>query len=74
MIKLDTINKIEKYEGGKRYVQVSLTSDTSAEVKAIGTDGSQVHGLLNGDVITAHSDCFTADQELLILGSNGVWK
>ena len=74
MIKLDTINKIEKYQDGRRHVQVSVTSDTAAEIKAAGTDGSLVEGLLNSDIMTAHSDCFTVDQQLLILGSDGQWK
>ena len=74
MIKLDQIKKIERYENGKRYVKVSITSDTAAEVKAIGTDGSQVKDLLPMDVLTAHSICFTAEQNVLVLGSDGVWK
>ena len=72
MVKLDSINKIEKYENNNRYVQVSLTADTADEVRAVGTDGSQVPGLLARDIITAHSDAFTADKQLLILNSSGV--
>lgn len=74
MIKLDKIQKIEGYGNNKRYVKVSVTADTAAEIKAAGTDGSVVRDLLDMDVMTAHSTCFTADQELLVLGSDGVWK
>ena len=74
MIKLDSINKIEKYEGDRRFVQVSLTADTVEEVQSMGTDGSKVQGLMGRDVITAHSDAFTADKQLLILNSSGVWE
>lgn len=74
MIKLDTINKIEKYENGHRYVKVSITADTKEEVEALGTDGSKVQGLFAEDIITAHSDAFTASKELLVLTSEGVWQ
>ncbi len=73
MIKVDEIEKIEKYDGGKRYVKVSLTADTKAEVLEMGTDGSLVKGLLDMDVIAAHSTAFTADKKLLVLDSAGVW-
>lgn len=58
---------------GKRKVKCSLIADESADIIAIGTDGSTVEGLGPNDVIDWGSDCFTCEQELLMLNSSGQW-
>lgn len=76
MIRLDSV--IEQMgtdpETGKRILKVSLEADTAAEVVAIGTDPATVKGMPQNTIIGAFSDCFTAEKELLILNSSGVWQ
>lgn len=75
MISLETVEKnLGTNSDGKRVLQVSLNADTKAEVQAIGTNPSTVQGMAPDTVIAPFSSAFTVDQELLVLGSNGVWK
>ena len=76
MISLETVEKVIGTNGdGKRILQVSLNADTSAEVKAIGNDSTTVEGMAPDTVIAPFSSAFTvAEQELLQLGSDNVWK
>lgn len=75
MISLETVEKVVGTNSeGKRILQVSLNADTADEVKAIGNDPSDVDGMASDTVIAPFSSAFTVDQELLVLGSNNVWK
>ena len=75
MISLETVNKIVGMNAqGKRLMQVSLNADTAAEIEAIGTHTSSIEGMALDTELAAFSDAFTADKELLILGSDGNWK
>lgn len=71
------LDQVEKQMGtdsdGKRILKVSLESDTAAEVEEIGTDPTSVQGMPADAVMAPFSSCFTADQQLLILGSDGAW-
>ena len=72
------LDQVEKQMGtdtnGKRILKVSLDADTAEEVIAIGTNPATVQGMAVNTVIAPFSSAFTADQELLILGSDGTWK
>ena len=75
MISLETVNKIIGTNAqGKRLMQVSLNADTAAEIEVIGTHTSGINGMALDTELAAFSDAFTADKELLILGSDGTWK
>ena len=72
------LDKVEKQTGtdssGKRVLKVSLNADTALEVIAIGDDPATVEGMPNDTVIAPFSSCFTVEQKLGILGSDGVWN
>ena len=72
------LDQVEKQMGvdtnGKRILKVSLEADTVAEVEAIGTNPATVQGMPADTVIAPFSSCFTATQELGILGSDGNWN
>lgn len=75
MISLKKVNKkISTDSNGKDVLQVSLVADTAAEVIAIGTNPATIVGMPTNAVLAPFSTCFTTEQVLLMLGSNGVWK
>ena len=75
MIRLNIIDKqVGTNSEGKRILKVSLDADTAAEVRAIGTSTASVDGLASDTVLAPFSDAFTADKQLLILNSSGVWE
>lgn len=73
MIKASSIT-VEKEENNVRYVEVSLKADTGAEVKANGTDVTNIANLKPTDVLTMGSTCLCADGDFLMLNSSGVWQ
>ena len=75
MIILDQVEKQVGFDtNGKRILKVSLEADTAAEVEAIGTNPATVQGMPTDSVIAPFSSCFTVEQKLGILGSDGVWN
>jgi len=74
MIRVDGPIKITHQADGVDLVKCSLVADTSAEVIAIGDNGSTVEGLDAKTKIAPFSTCFTVEQELGVLGSDGQWK
>lgn len=73
MIKASGIT-VEKEKDGKRYVKCSLNADTGAEIKANGTDVTNIVGLRPTDEMTAFSTCLCADGDFVMLNSSGVWQ
>ena len=55
-------------------VKASLSADTSAEVIAMGDTCLNVEGIQDGIKLAPFSDCFTAEQELGVINSLGVWN
>lgn len=74
MIKLKDFVLEKRGEDGKRYMRCALAADTDAEVRAQGTTGEGIVGMSGNDIITEFSTAFTADKQLLILDSNGIWQ
>lgn len=76
MIAIDKkgISEIVNNADGTSSLKCGLLADTSAEVIAIGNDASTIDGCGIGDKLLPFCTCFTADQELGVLGSDGAWK
>lgn len=72
MIKI-TGYSVEKDIAGAREVRASLVADTKDEVVEIGSDGSTVVGLMNGDKLTLGSTCLCANCDFGVLNSSGTW-
>lgn len=74
MIRVDGAIKITQNADGTDLVKCSLVADTSAEVIAIGDNGSTVEGLDANTKIAPFSTAFTKSCDLGVLGSDGVWN
>lgn len=65
---------VEKIENGKRYVQVSLKADTSAEVVANGVSAANVENLLPTDELVWGSTALCSDLSFGFLKSSKAWQ
>lgn len=73
MIKINGSISVEEETDISRKVKVPLIADTKDEVIAIGSDGSTVLGLKDGDVLQLGSTCLCATGDFGIINSSGSW-